>query len=131
MEQIPLFHDEFVLLNDAAGALNDLRLDEALLLLTDYRNLYPHNSEDVGEKLRIIGFLQKQLSALPSSGPELPRFLFQIWRSFESFCGALTHNVRAPEKLRPRFFQRITAAVEEASLADDALLAGDIPVGYS
>ena len=131
MEQVPLFLDEFVLLNDAANALNDLRLDEALVLLTDYGNLYPANREDVEEKLRIARFLREQLSLLPSSGPERPRLLFQVWRSFESFCGSLAHNARAPEKLRRRFFQMITAAVEAASLPDDSLLAVDIPVGYS
>jgi len=130
MEQMPLFLDEFVLLNDAANALNDLRLDEAQVLLTDYRNLYPASREDVEEKLRIVRFLQEQLGLLPSAGPELPSLLFQIWRSFESFCGALAHNARAPEKLRRRFFRRINAAVENSSLTDDSLLAADIPVGY-
>ncbi|MBW6485261.1 MAG: hypothetical protein K0B01_03810 [Syntrophobacterales bacterium] len=130
MEQMPLFLDEFVLLNDAANAFNELRLDEAQVLLTDYRNLYPASREDVEEKLRIVRFLQGQLSLLPSAGPELPGLLFQLWRSFELFCGALAYNARMPEKLRRRFFRLIAAAVEEASLPDDFQLAGDIPVGY-
>jgi len=130
MEQIPLFLDKFVLLNDAATALSELRFADARVLLADYRNLYPDNREDVEEKSRIVGFLEEQLAALPHSHPERPRLLFQIWRSFESFCSALAHNARMPEKLRRRFFQLIAAAVEEAAWPDDFLLAGDIPVGY-
>lgn len=130
MEQVPLFLDEFVLLNDAGNALNELRLDDALVLLTDYRNLYSGNREDVEEKLGIVRFLQEQLSSLPLTGPERPRLLFQVWLSLESFCEGLTCNARAPERLRPPFFAIITAALEDAFMADDPFLVPDIPVGY-
>jgi tetratricopeptide (TPR) repeat protein len=131
MEQIPLFINEFVLLNDAGNALNDLRLDVAVSLLTDYRDLYSANREDVDEKLKIAGFLQEKLSDLPDSGSELPGLLFRAWRSFEVFCIGMKHNSRAPEALRPVFFRRITAAIENESLPDDSFIDTNIPVGYS
>jgi tetratricopeptide (TPR) repeat protein len=131
MEQMPLFLDEFVLFNNAANALNDLRLDEAASLLTDYRHLYPASSEDVDEKLTIAGFLLEKLSALPNSGPELPGLLFRTWRSFEVFCAGLKYNSRTPEALRPVFFRRITNAIEGASLPDDSFIDNNIPIGYS
>ena len=40
MEQIPLFEDEFMLINDAVAALKALRLDDALELLKRYSDLY-------------------------------------------------------------------------------------------
>lgn len=130
MEQTPLFLDEYVLLNDAGTALNDLRLDDARALLTEYRNLYPGAREDVEEKLRIVGFLQEGLSALPASGPELPGLLLRLWRSFESFCGDLARNRRLPESLKSRFFGMIAAVLEAESLADDCFFEDNIPVGY-
>lgn len=130
MEQTPLFLDEYVLLNDAGAALNDLRLDDARALLTEYRKLYPGVNEDVEEKLAIVGFLQERFSSLPASGPELPGLLLRIWRSFESFCGELTRNRRLPESLKSRFFRMIIAALEAESLADDCFLEDNIPVGY-
>jgi hypothetical protein len=130
MEQTPLFLDEYVLLNDAGAALNDLRLDDARALLTEYRKLYPGVKEDVEEKLRIVRFLQERLSTLPTSGPELPGLLLQVWRSLESFCGDLERNPRLPGSLKARFFRMITAAIEAESLADDCFFEDNIPVGY-
>jgi tetratricopeptide (TPR) repeat protein len=130
MEQTPLFLDEYVLLNDAQAALNDLRLEDALAFLNEYRNLYPGGKEDVEERLRIVNFLQQGISALPASGPELPGMLLHLWRSFESFCGDSARNRRLPESLKPRFFRMITAAIEAESLTDDCFLEDNIPVGY-
>jgi hypothetical protein len=131
MDQIPLFLDEFVLLNDAAIALGELRLDAADVLLNDYINLYSGNKADVEEKLRIVAFLRERLASLPDSGPELPGLLCQVWRSFESFCGSLACNPRLPKTLRLRFFGKIVAAIESAALSDDCLLVENIPIGYA
>jgi tetratricopeptide (TPR) repeat protein len=130
MEQVPLFLDEFVLLNDAATALGELRLVDADALLNDYANLYSGNREEVKEKLRVVAFLRERLDSLPASGTELPDLLFQVWRSFESFCGSLACNPRLPETLRFRFFGKIIAAIEDAALSANCLLNENIPIGY-
>lgn len=130
MEQTPLFLDEYVFLNSAGNALNDLKLDDAHALLTDYRNLYPKNSNDVDEKLSVVAFLKERLTALPPSGPERPRLLLETWEALEALCASLERNAHLPERLKARFFSLIAAAVEAESLPDDFFLNDDIPVGY-
>jgi tetratricopeptide (TPR) repeat protein len=130
MDQLPLFLDEYVLLNDATNALIELRLDAALVFLTNYRDLYKSNKQDIEEKLAIIGFLQEQLAAEPPPGPERPRFLFEIWRSFESFCNALAYNKTITDKMRVCYFQKLSEAMNGCSLTDGFFLADNIPAGY-
>ena len=130
MDQPPLFLEEYVLLNDATNALIGLRLDAALVFLTNYRDLYKNNRKDIEEKLAIIGFLQEQLTAEPPPGPERPRFLFNVWRSFESFCNALTYNKGIADKMRAPYFQKIAEAMNACSLTDSFFLADNTPAGY-
>ena len=44
-EQMPLFQDEYVLLNDAVGALAALNLDAAITAFQSYRDLYRGNDK--------------------------------------------------------------------------------------
>ena len=130
MEQLPLFLDEYVSLNDATNALIDLRLDAALVFLTNHRDLYQSNRKDIEEKLAIIGFLQEQLAAEPPPGPERPRFLFKVWRSFESFCNPLIYNKGITDKMRVPYFRKVSEAMNAYSLTDSFLLADNVPAGY-
>ena len=130
MEQIPLFEDEFMLMNDATAALKALRLDDALESLRRYNDLY-HGGKDVGMKLKIATFLKEGLSAAPPTGDDRPPYLFQLWRSFEAFCHALGPDGAIGAELRRPFFHEIVAAIEAGRLADTAFLAQGIPVGYA
>jgi hypothetical protein len=60
-EQIPLFEDEFMLLNDAAAALKALRLDDALESLKRYSHLY-RGGEDVTRKVEVASFKKDSAS---------------------------------------------------------------------
>jgi tetratricopeptide (TPR) repeat protein len=130
MEQLPLFLDEYVSLNDATNALIDLRLDAALVFLTNHRDLYQTNRQDIEEKLAIIGFLQEQLAAEPPPGPERPRFLFKVWRSFESFCNPLIYNKGITDKMRVPYFRKVSEAMNAFSSTDSFFLADNVPAGY-
>ena len=130
MEQIPLFEDEFMLINDAVAALKALRLDDALELLKRYSELY-HGGKDVERKFQIAAFLNDRLSAAPPSGPDRPSYLFHVWRSSEAFCRSLSPGGPTDDELRRPFFHTIVAAIEESGLADSAFLADGIPVGYA
>ncbi|MCG6534797.1 MAG: hypothetical protein L7F78_08925 [Syntrophales bacterium LBB04] len=130
MEQIPLFEDEFMLLNDATAALVALRLDNALELLKRFSELY-RSGKDVERKFKIASFLKEGLSAAPPSGPDRPPYLFQVWRSFEAFCRFLGPDGATVVELRRPFFHSVVAAIEESRLADSAFLAEGIPVGYA
>jgi tetratricopeptide (TPR) repeat protein len=131
MEQLPLFHDEYVSLNDATKALIDLRLDAAFVFLTNYRDFYKTNQKDVEEKLAIISFLQEQMAAEPPPGPERSRFLFNVWRSFESFCSTLTCNKNITESLRVPYFRKVAEAMSGSGLTDGFFLADNVPAGYA
>lgn len=131
MEQIPLFDEEFMLINEAASALKELRLDDAMEALQRYRNLYSGEEIDVERKLKIASFLMEGFFAAPPSGPDRPSHLFHLWRSFEEFCCSFgPGGPPANEFLRP-FFRKITAAIEENQQADSAFLADRVPVGYA
>ena len=130
MEQIALFEDEFMLLNDAAAAIKALRPDDAWELLQRYRELY-RGGKEVEAKLQIASFLKEKLSAAPPAGPARPAYLFQVWRSFENFCRSLGPAGAIIDELRRPFFQTIVAALEESGLTDKAFLAEMIPVGYA
>lgn len=130
MDQLPLFLDEYVLLNDATNALVELRLDAALVFLTNYRDLCKTNRQDIEEKLAIVAFLQEQLASEPPPGPERPRFLFEVWRSFEAFCDALTDNKTITDKMRVLYFRKIGETMKASSLTDGFFLADNIPAGY-
>jgi tetratricopeptide (TPR) repeat protein len=130
MEQIPLFEDKYMLINDAAAALKALRLDNALESLKRYRDLY-RDGEDVERKFKIASFLREGLSAAPPSGPDRPPYLFQLWRSFGAFCRSLGPGSPTDDELRRPFFHKIVAAIGESRLADSAFLADGIPVGYA
>ena len=129
MEQILLFEDEFMLINDAAAALKTLRLDDALELLKRHSELY-HGGKDVERKFQIAAFLNDRLSAAPPFGPDRPSYLFHVWRSFEAFCRSLSPGGPTDDELRRPFFHTIVAAIEESGLMDSAFLADGIPVGY-
>ena len=130
MEQIPLFEDEYLLINDAAAALKELRPDDALESLKRYSDLY-RGGKDVERKFQIAAFLKEGLSAAPPSGHDRPSYLFHVWRSFEAFCRSLGSGSPTDEELRRPFFHKIVAAIEESRLADSAFLADGIPVGYA
>ena len=130
MEQIPLFQDEFMLINDAAAAIKALRLDDALESLKRYSELY-RGGKDVETKFQIASFLKERLSAAPPSGPDRPPYLFHVWRSFEEFCRSLGFGGATVAELRNPFFHKIVAAIEGSRLADSAFLAEGIPVGYA
>ena len=130
MEQIPLFEDEFMLINDAVAALKALRLDDALELLKRYSDLY-RGGKDVERKFKIAAFLKEALSAAPPSGTDRPPYLFHVWRSFETFSRSLGPDGATGAELRRPFFHKIVAAIEESGLADSAFLAEVIPVGYA
>jgi hypothetical protein len=70
-EQIPLFQDEYILLNDAVGALAALNLDTAITAFQNYRNLYRGNGQLDG-MMTIAAFLRRGLSACPETGPDSP-----------------------------------------------------------
>jgi tetratricopeptide (TPR) repeat protein len=129
MEQIPLFEDEFMLLNDATAALKTLRID-ALETLQRYSALY-RGGKDVETKFKIANFLKEGLSAAPPAGTDLPPYLFHVWRSFETFCRPLDPASATIDALRRPFFQKIAAAIEASRLPDSAFLAERIPVGYA
>ena len=130
MEQIPLFEDEYMLINDAAAALKALCFDDALELLKRYSGLY-RGGKDVERKFQIAAFLKEGLSAAPLSGPDRPSYLFHVWRSFEAFCRSLSPGSPTDDELRRPFFHTIVAAIEGSGLADSAFLADWIPVGYA
>lgn len=129
-EQIPLFQDEYVLLNDGVAALVALNLDAAVSALQSYLDLY--DSRGNAEKmLAIADVLRRGLAACPENSPERPACLFTFWTSFEASaqagvwgCGDLIPQIRLT------FFRFLEKAVEDAGLPDSARLAPQIPIGY-
>lgn len=131
MEQIPLFEDAFMLLNDATAAIKALRLDDALESLRRYGDLY-RGGKDVETKFKIATFLKAELSAAtPSDSPDRPAHLFHVWRSCEAFCRSLGPDGAICAELRRPLFQTIVVAIEASRLTDSALLAERIPIGYA
>lgn len=129
-EQLPLFQDEYVLLNDGVAALVSLNLDGAVSALQEYRDLYG-NRGNAERMLTMADVLRRGLAACPESGPERPAGLFTFWNSFEASaragvwgCGDLVAQIRLS------FFRFLEKAVEDAGLPDSARLAPQIPIGY-
>jgi hypothetical protein len=77
-EQLLLFQDEYVLLNDAVGSLAALDLDFALTAFQRYRNLYRGN-DHLDRMMAIAAFLRQGLSACPETGPDRPGRLFTAY----------------------------------------------------
>lgn len=77
MEQISLFDDEFVLLNDAVAAIRAFQPNDAMEVLRSYSDLYP-GGQDVGKLIRIASFLKEGLSTMPPSGTDRPSYLFHL-----------------------------------------------------
>jgi tetratricopeptide (TPR) repeat protein len=130
MEQMPLFEDEFMLLNDASSALRALRPDDALALLDKHRALYP-GSHDADRNARIAIFLKQGLSGTPPAGPARPSYLFRLWDSFEQFCQSLGPGIAAADEFLNPIFHKIVDAIDEGGIADTDFLAEGIPVGYA
>ncbi|MCE5263733.1 MAG: tetratricopeptide repeat protein [Deltaproteobacteria bacterium] len=130
MEQISLFEEEFMLLNEASAALMALRPGTVLELLERYRALYP-GGQNVETKVRIASFLQQGFAATPPGAPDRPSYLFGLWGSFERYCRSLAPGgATADDFLRP-FFRKIADAIEQGMLTDGDFLAEGIPVGYA
>jgi tetratricopeptide (TPR) repeat protein len=130
MEQISLFDDEFILLNDAATAIKALQPDNALKALKNYRDFYPRG-QDIEGMTWIATFLKEGFSALPPSGPDRPSHLFRLWKSFEAFDRSPGHCGMTIEELRQPFFCKIADAIKENHLTDSDFLAERVPLGYT
>ncbi len=130
-EQLLLFQDEYVLLNDAVGSLAALDLDFALTAFQRYRNLYRGN-DDLDRMTAIAAFLRQGLSACPETGPDRPIRLFAFWRAFESSpeAGQPCYG-DIISRIRLSFFRLLIRAVEAVPLSDSAYLSPHIPIGYA
>ena len=130
-EQIPLFEDEYVLRNDAVGALIALNLDEALSAFQRHHDLYRDNG-DIDKMMAVANFLQQGLAACPENGPDRPGCLFTFWNSFENSMEATQAGyLDMICQIRPSFFRFLVKAIEEAPLPDSAYLSHRIPIGYA
>lgn len=130
-EQIPLFQDEYVLLNDAVGALIELNLDAALTAFQRHRDLYRGNG-DVGRMMAIAAFLRQGLAACPENGPDRPGCLFAFWKSFENSMEARQAGcIDVISRIRLSYFRLLVRAIEEVPLPDSAYLSQHIPIGYA
>lgn len=130
-EQLLLFQDEYILLNDAVRSLAALDFDAALAAFQRHRDLYRGNG-DIDKMMAIAAFLRQGLSACPETGPDRPGRMFAFWRSFEG----------SPEAMQPgcgdilsriglSFYRLIVRAVEAVPLSDSAYLSPHIPIGYA
>jgi tetratricopeptide (TPR) repeat protein len=130
-EQIPLFEDEYVLRNDAVGALIELNLDAAMSAFQRHHDLYRDNG-DVDRMIAITAFLRKGLAACPENGPDRPGCLFTFWNSFENSREATqAGSLDVISQIRLSFFRLLVQAVEEVSLPDSSYLSHHIPIGYA
>lgn len=130
MEQLSLFQDKYMLLNDAVAAIKALRLADATAALRSYAELY-HSGEEVEGKQRLVSYLQEAFSAAPPSGADLPPYLFRLWRSLVAFCPSLGPDAVFVSELRRPFFQKIVTAIAESPLTDSDFLAAGVPTGYA
>ena len=130
MEQLLLFEDEFMLLNDATAAIKALRFDAALESLQRHKDLY-RGGNDVETKCKIATFLQEGLSSAPAAGIDRAVHLFQLWRSFETFSRTLGPDGALENELHLPFFRFIITAIEASHLPDSAFLDERTPVGYA
>lgn len=129
-EQLPLFQDEYMLLNDGIAALAALNLDAAVSSLHDYRDLYGSRG-NVERLLAVAGALERGLASCPENGPERPSRLFAFWNSFEASPQAgILGNSDLISRIRISFFQLLTKTIEDEGTPDSARLAPQIPVGY-
>jgi len=130
-EQLLLFQDEYILLNDAVRSLAALDFDFALAAFQRHRDLYRGNG-DVDKMMAIAAFFRQGLSACPETGPDRPGRLFALWRTFEN----------SPEAMQPgcgdiisqtmlSFYRLIVRAVEAVPLSDSSYLSTHIPIGYA
>jgi tetratricopeptide (TPR) repeat protein len=130
-EQIPLFEDEYVLRNDAVGALIALNLDAALSAFQRYHDLYRDNG-DIDRMMAIAAFLRQGMAACPENGPDRPGCLFTFWNSFENSMEAAQAGYSDIIcQIRLSFFRFLVKAIEEAPLPDSAYLSHRIPIGYA
>jgi len=130
-EQLLLFQDEYVLLNDAVGSLAALDFDSALTAFQRYRNLYRGNG-DLDRMTAIAAFLRQGVTACPETGPDRPRRLFAFWRAFESSPEAMQPGCEdIISRIRLSFYRLIVRAVEAVPLSDSAYLSPHIPIGYA
>jgi tetratricopeptide (TPR) repeat protein len=130
-EQIPLFEDEYVLRNDAVGALIALNLDAALAAFQRHHDLYRDN-DDIDKMMAVANFLQQGLVACPKNGPDRPGCLVTFWNSFENSMEATqAGSLDVISRIKLSFFHLLVQAVEEVFLPDSAYLSHRIPIGYA
>ena len=121
-EQMPLFQDEYVLLNDAVGALVALSLDSAVTAFQNYRDLYRGN-EELDGMITISALLRQGLTDCPETGPDRPGRLFAFWRSFENSPEAKKPGCEGIiSRIRVSFFHLLVQAIEAVPLHDSSYL---------
>ncbi len=130
-EQLLLFQDEYILLNDAVRSLAALDFDSALAAFQRHRDLYRGNG-DIDKMMAIAAFLSQGLSTCPETGPDRPGRLFALWRAFESSPEAMQPGSKdIISRVRLSYFRLLVRAVEAAPLSDSAYLSPRIPIGYA
>jgi tetratricopeptide (TPR) repeat protein len=130
-EQLLLFQDEYVLLNDAVRSLAALDFDSALAAFQRHQDLYRGNG-DIDKMMAIAAFLSQGLSTCPETGPDRPGRLFALWRAFESSPEAMQPGSKdIISRIRLSFFRLLVRGAEDVPLPDSAYLYNHIPIGYT
>lgn len=129
-DQLSLFQDDYMLLNDGMAALAALDLDAAVSALETYRDLY-HDKGKVERMLALAVALGQGLASCPENGPERPARLYSFWNDFEAKWRAGESGTNdLLSRIRLSFFTLLAKAVEDAGLPDSVCLAPRVPAGY-
>ena len=107
-EQLLLFQDRGMLLNNGMLGLVRLNLDAARNNFNRYQELY-HDRDAIDGEIQLTDFLIKGFFRLPDSPPEKPSYLSRLWRSFEDHLGSvgvMGENILS--QITYSFFQRVS-----------------------
>ena len=129
-EQLLLFQDRDMLLNNGILELARLNLDAARNNFNRYQELY-HDRDAIDVEIKLTDFLIKGFSRLPDSPPEKPSYLFRLWRSFEDYLGSMgVIGKNILSQIKYSFFQKINECLEQTNLTDAHYIADTVPTGY-
>lgn len=129
-EQLPLFEDQYMLLNCGSLELKKLNLEEAKKAFQRYKDLYK-DGDDINDKLKITDFLIQGFANAPGACPDEPAYLYGLWNSFEDFVKSIRfESDNIVSEIKNSFFQKLLASVDRCNLADAPYLSDNIPMGY-
>lgn len=129
-EQISLFAQNMLFVNQGIQAFENMELEKAVDLFQKQRSLYP-KGYNISSKLKAAEFLIQGMREAPGEPGEVPGYLCRLWDSFEDYARAEGMEREAfSARAKGSYFAHVLQEVGRAGLAGLGMLPEDIPVGF-